>query len=81
MTGTSFQLKWAVVNIKFECQTTCVSKYYFMKKKNLNINNKVWKNNIAQHFHGRKCEEIICKTHVNIEQYLNHYEKKNKSTC
>lgn len=33
------------------------------------------KNNIAQHFYGRKCEEII-KTHVNIEQYLNHHEKK-----
>lgn len=41
MTCTSFQLKWAVVNIKFEYQTTCVSKYFV--KKNLNINNKVWK--------------------------------------
>lgn len=41
MTCTSFQLKCSVVNIKFECQTTCVSKYFV--KKNLNINNKVWK--------------------------------------
>lgn len=75
MTGTSFQLKWAVVNIKFECQTTCVSKY-FMKKKKSQYQQQSMKNHIAQNFYGRKCEEIICKTHVNIEQYLNHYEKK-----
>lgn len=57
MTGTSFELKWAVVNIKFECQTTCVSKY-FRKKKKSQYQQQSMKSNIAQHFHGRKCEEI-----------------------
>lgn len=50
--------------------------YIFYEEKKSQYQQQSMKNNIAQHFYGRKCEEIICKTHVNIEQYLNHHEKK-----